>query len=177
MWHMQIKTLKPGNIKYISSWDPSVFNNAKIYLCCGGNCFFHHHLPWRWRQQVPPKCWYPSVKLHEKLLLQPLRNCITSCSHNQPPNNFEKPRFIRLYSSLPVNGSWLLNIMVSCLCARFIRACNTHSVWKWVSPKAGLYILAKRIISRSIDQLKPNLVMQPTTTPLIYSIKTFFLHL
>ena len=168
MWHMQIKTLNPGNTKYISSWDPSVFNNVKIYLCCGGSCFNHHHLPWRWRQQVSPKRWYLSVELHEKLQLslQPSRNCLISCSHKQPPNNFEKPRVIRLYSSLPVIELWF-NIIVSCPCVRFIRACNTHYVWKWVSPKVGLYILAKRIISRSIDQFKPNLVMQPTTTLLI----------
>jgi len=81
-------------MKHISSLVPSVLNNTKIYLCCGGSCFIHHHLPWRWRQQVPPKCWYLSVKLHKKLLLllQHLRNCLTSCSRNQSPHTFENPR-------------------------------------------------------------------------------------
>jgi hypothetical protein len=43
-------------------WDVMLYSLVDKYQHFGGNCYLH--LQGRRVQQVPPKCWYISTKLH-----------------------------------------------------------------------------------------------------------------
>jgi hypothetical protein len=70
-------------------WGFSVYNQWKVLSQIftkgkeikGGMTF----LPWKWRQQVPPKCWHPSTKLHTETQGSPLYTKKLATGHHLGP--------------------------------------------------------------------------------------------
>jgi hypothetical protein len=51
-------------VKIMVFYDVTPCSLVDRYQYSRGTCCLHHHPPWRWRQQILPKCWYLSTQQH-----------------------------------------------------------------------------------------------------------------